>query len=128
VQDGPPLGDVDLLAAEHGVDPVAQARLLGQPAQQRERLVGDAVLRVVEEEAGGLGREALAPRRVLGEEPAEMQVADVLVVRLERLPGRAASQWCRAHGRVTSPSLRKPDRVPRGVRDPWHPVVIPPSR
>ena len=34
VQDGALLGDVDLVAAEHGVDAVAQAGLLGQPEQQ----------------------------------------------------------------------------------------------
>ena len=54
VQHGAILGDVDLLAAEHRVDPVAQARLLGQLQQEVERLVGDAVLGVVEEEARGL--------------------------------------------------------------------------
>ena len=34
------LGDVDLLAAEHGVDALAQARLLGELQQQPHRLVG----------------------------------------------------------------------------------------
>ena len=41
----------------------AQAALLGQPEEEPERLVGDAVLGVVEVEAGGLGGQALAPRR-----------------------------------------------------------------
>ena len=35
VEDGPVLGDVDLLAAEHGVDPLRAARLLRQLDQQR---------------------------------------------------------------------------------------------
>ena len=34
VQHGAVLGDVDLLAAEHGVDPLAQAALLGQLHEQ----------------------------------------------------------------------------------------------
>ena len=34
VQHGAVLGDVDLVAAEHGVDALAQARLLGQLQQQ----------------------------------------------------------------------------------------------
>ena len=63
VQDGAVLGDVDLVAAEHGVDARAQAGLLGQLQQQLERLVGDAVLRVVEEEADGLERHPLAALR-----------------------------------------------------------------
>ena len=61
------LGDVDLLAAEHGVDALAQARLLGELEQQRQGLVGDAVLGIVEIDSGGLDREPLAalgdPRR-----------------------------------------------------------------
>ena len=63
VQHGAVLGDVDLLAAEHRVDALAQARLARPAAtQQPQRLVGDAVLRVVEVEAGGLERSA-APAR-----------------------------------------------------------------
>ena len=56
VQHGAVLGDVDLLAAEHRVDALAQPRLLRQRQQQAQRLVGDAVLRVVEVDAGGLER------------------------------------------------------------------------
>ena len=89
VEDGPVLGDVDLLPPEHGVDPGAQARLLGQPDEEPQRLVGDAVLRVVEEEAGALGGQALAARRVVGEERPQMNVAHGPGVRLERLPRRA---------------------------------------
>ena len=55
VQDGPVFRDVDLLAPEHGVDARPQAGLLGQLQQQLERLVGDAILRVVEVEARRLG-------------------------------------------------------------------------
>ena len=36
VEDGPVLGDVDLLAAEHRVDPLAQPRLLRELHEQRE--------------------------------------------------------------------------------------------
>ena len=51
VQDGAIFGDVDLLAAKHGVDPRSQARFLGQLNEQLQRLVRDAVLGVVQEEA-----------------------------------------------------------------------------
>ncbi len=50
VQHGAVLGDVDLLAAEHGVDPRAQAGFLRQLQEQLEGFVGDAILRVVEED------------------------------------------------------------------------------
>ncbi len=83
------LGDVDLLAAEHRVDPRAQPAFLGELDQQRERLVGDAVLRVVEVEARRLGRQALAALRVVGEELAQMQVAHLRQMGRKRLPRRA---------------------------------------
>ena len=51
VQDRPVLRDVDLLAAEHGVDPLTQAGFLGQLHEQLERFVGDAVLGVIQVEA-----------------------------------------------------------------------------
>ena len=56
--------------------------------QEPQRLVGDAVLRVVEVEAGALGREPLAAGRVRGEQVAQMELADLGVVALERRPGR----------------------------------------
>ena len=62
VQHGAVLGDVDLVAAEHRVDALAQAGLVGQLQQQPQRLVGDAILRVVEVDAGGLGGQPLAAR------------------------------------------------------------------
>ena len=51
VQDGAAFRDVDLLAAEHGIDARAQAALVGQREQQPQGLVGDAVLREVERRA-----------------------------------------------------------------------------
>ena len=92
VQDGAVLGDVDLLAAEHGVDPRAQAGFLRQLQEQLEGFVGDAILRVVEEDAHRLGRHPLAAPWVIREELPQMQSPDLLVVGLERLPGRACSK------------------------------------
>ena len=74
VQHGAVLGDVDLVAAEHRVDALAQARLLGQLQQQLERLVGDAILRVIEIDARRLDRQALAALRIVGEELPQMDV------------------------------------------------------
>ena len=70
-----------------------ESRLLGELEEQPQRLVGDAVLRVVEVDAGALGCETLAARRVLGEEVAQMCLADLGVVALERRPGRSFAQW-----------------------------------
>src|SRR5215470_17035674 len=50
-------------------DPRAQAGLLGQLHQEREGLVRDPVLRVVEEDTRGLRRQALAAPGVVGKEP-----------------------------------------------------------
>ncbi len=68
VQHGPPLGDVDLLAAEHGVDAGAQPHRLGQADEQAKGLVGHAVLGVVEVETDRLRGEPLAALGILGEE------------------------------------------------------------
>src|SRR5712664_434834 len=78
------LGHVDLLAAEHGVDALAQPGLLGELDEETERLVGHAVLRVVEVQADALDRQALAATRVVGEELAEMDVADPRVMVAQR--------------------------------------------
>ncbi len=86
VQDGAVLRDVDLLAAEHGVDALAQAGFLGQLQSSVSVFVRDAILRVIEIDADRFGRQALAACRVVGEERAEMQLSNRLVVGLERLP------------------------------------------
>ena len=55
VEDGAVLGDVDVLAAEHRFAALGDAALAGQLAEQQHGLVGDPVLREVEEEPGGRG-------------------------------------------------------------------------
>ncbi len=92
VQHGAVLRDVDPVAAEHGVDPRPQPGLLRQLEEQPERLVGDAVLRVVEIDADGLGAEPLAALRIRGEEIAQMQLANRLVMSPKGLPGGTPGQ------------------------------------
>src|SRR5262249_48826923 len=82
------LGDVDLLAAEHGVDAVAQAGGLGELDQQPHGLVGDAVLRVVEVQPHRLERQALAALGIVGEQLAQVHLAHGLVVGGEGAPRR----------------------------------------
>ncbi len=44
------LGDVDLLAGKHGLGAALQADLFGQGEEQLQRLVGDAIFRVIEQQ------------------------------------------------------------------------------
>ena len=110
MEHGAVLGDVDPVAAEHRGGPLGEPGFSSQLEQEPDRLVGDPVLRVVEVEAGAFGGEALAARRVLGEEVAEVEVADLGVVVLERLPGGALPEWRRGglgHGHLGSSSLTR---------------------
>ena len=88
VQDGAVLGDVDLLAPEHGVDAVAEAGPLRERDEEAEGLVGDAVLGVVEVDAVDLDGQALAAVGIVGEQVAEVDVAQLVEVRVERAPLR----------------------------------------
>jgi len=67
VQNGPFLREIDLLTVKHGVDPLAQAALIREFEQQADRLIGDAVLRVVEVETYSLKREVLGALGILRE-------------------------------------------------------------
>ena len=74
VQNRALLGDVDLVAAEHRVDAVAKIALVGQCAQEPQRLVGDALFGVVEKQTGRLGVQPLAAFRIVGEQRPQMDV------------------------------------------------------
>ncbi len=87
VQHGAVLGDVDVLAGEHRFAALLDATLAGQLAEQDHRLVGDPVLREVEVEAGAVGDQPLAARRVGVEEVAQLGVLEVAEMALQRLPG-----------------------------------------
>src|SRR5262249_24053457 len=80
--------DVDLLAAEHGLDARTEVALLGQGEQERQGFVSDAVLRIVEVQPHRLGGQPLAARGVGGEQIAQLQVARLLVVGGEGFPCR----------------------------------------
>jgi hypothetical protein len=75
VKHGALFRDVDLLAAEHRGNTPAQAALLGKLQKQRDSLVGDAVFRVVEVNAGRFDRKALATPGIVSEELSQMQAA-----------------------------------------------------
>ncbi len=86
VQDRTILGDVDPLAGEHRPGSLGHAGFAGELHQQGERLVGEAILRVVEPQPLGFGDQALTPVRVGGEEVAQMRLADLGVMTLQLSP------------------------------------------
>src|SRR5262249_38728503 len=80
---------VDLLPAEHRLHPGPNSGLLGELNEELHGFIGDAILRVVEIEARGLDGQALTASGIICKEFPEMQLADLFVMRLEGLPGRA---------------------------------------
>ncbi|GKT93537.1 hypothetical protein Ct61P_11387 [Colletotrichum tofieldiae] len=99
VVDGALLGEVDLLAGEHGVALLLDAGLLGELNEEAEGLIGQEVLGEVEEDIGARGRvlegvgELGEAVRVVGEGLLEDKVlADIVAVSLELGPrGKAGS-------------------------------------
>ena len=80
----------------------AQARLSGELKQELQRLVSDAILGIVEIDSDIFDREALAPLGVIGEELAELQPLDLLVVGLESGPSRTLAQSGDGHRQWSS--------------------------
>ena len=97
VKNSPILRDVDLLAAEHGLNAFTEAALLGEIDEEADRLVRDTILRVVQVKAGTFGGQALAAKGIIGEERPQMHIADLPVMLLQGLPRRlapsAAASW-----------------------------------
>ncbi len=115
------LGDVDVLAGHHPVPAFLDVRRARHVEQERQGVGGDALLRVVEEEPDRFERLALGALRIVAEEVAQGQVADRLVVGLERGPCRRVGdpdgggevdghRPHRSPGTVATSSLRLLDR------------------
>ncbi len=60
MQHCPIFGDVNLVTAEHGVDPRPQTGLLRELKEEPDRLVGHAILRIIEVNTRRFGRHTLA--------------------------------------------------------------------
>ncbi len=88
MQDGTLFGDVDLVATEHRVTAFGDAALLRELQQQTNRLVRDAVLRIVQIQTRTFDCQAFTTPRIVGEQLPQMHVLDLLVVRLQRVPRR----------------------------------------
>ena len=108
------LGDVDSLAGEHRVAPFGHAGLPGQLDEQAERLVGHAMLRVVEVDARSLCGQAGAPSGVGGEELAEVSVRNLAVVGVEGAIRGLLLEW--VDGVVAMALLSVPERCHREAR------------
>ncbi len=80
------LGDVHRLTAEHRLHLLGELSLRRQLPQKLEGVVGDAMLRVVEIEAGRFGGQPLAARRIGVEEIPEMQALDFSPMPLQAAP------------------------------------------
>ena len=86
VEDGPVLGDVNLLPGEHFVAVRLQTDFLGELNQVFQRLVIDAVLGIVEIESAGFRSETFAAFRVSVEEFLDRRLGDLITVRGEGFP------------------------------------------
>ena len=120
MEDGPVLGGVDVFAGEHGVATRLDPGGPGQANQERHRLVGDPVLGVIEHQIAGPGGQAGGPLGVVGEELAQVPVADVAEMRFKRLPlgrgGEIHVGHCRGGGSGATPTGRSPAlRLPQSL-------------
>ena len=109
VEHGPVLGDVDVLAGEHRIAPFLDAALGGEVAEQQQRLVVDPVLGEVEVEAGAVGDEALAPRRVALEQLPQMAAGQLGVMAIQRRPGLGLAQIAHPFWSSIVPSSSRQD-------------------
>src|SRR5262249_55299335 len=108
VQDRAMFRDVDFLATEDRVDSLAQPAFLGELDEQAHRLVVDAILRIIQEDAGGLRRHPLATRWIVGEQVSQMAVPHRLKVILEGPPcslfaRRLRLRYLRSYSHVRHP-------------------------
>ena len=101
VQDGAPFGHVDLVAVEHGVDGAAQIGLFGQIDEQLERLLGDQVLGVVDQDVALIGEgELVETLGILGEQIFQPGLFVRCKVGFQCLPGLGLG-WIDIFHRIT---------------------------
>ncbi len=83
VQNGAVFRDIDFVTTKHGLQPFAQAALMRQTQQQLEGLIGNAVLGIVQKQAGGFRGEAGAAFGVVGEQFPQVKFFNLSGVRGE---------------------------------------------
>src|SRR5215470_4809685 len=120
VQDRAIFRDVDFLAPEHRVDSFAQPGLLGELDEQAQRLVLNAIFRIIQEHTGGFRRHPLPARGILREQVAQVPTTHCSVVIFERTPYGGSARRSRArHLRSCSHLWHLSDQI-RGFE--WIPV------
>ena len=86
MQNGAVLGDVNLLAREHSRDPLRKARVRSELEQKLERFIGNPIFRIIELDTGRGGGQTFAAGGIVREKLAQMQLANLLIMRFESLP------------------------------------------
>src|SRR5690554_7930541 len=74
----PALGGIHRLTAKQSVDPVGQVLLARQREQSVDRLLGQALLGVIEQQRAAISVQALEALRIIGEKLRQMGVLDVI--------------------------------------------------
>ena len=92
VQNGAFFGRVDLLPAKHRIGPRPQSRFFGELQQQLQRLIGDAVFRVIQVDPRRLGSQTFASPGIFREQLPHMEALDLAVVRGKRIPAWSLRQ------------------------------------
>ena len=83
--------NVDLLPAEHGVNPCLESGLLRQLDEKLNSLICDPIFRIIEIDSHVFGSHAFATCRITGEEIAEMQAPTSSVMVFENPPCQGSS-------------------------------------
>ena len=86
------LGVVDLVAGKHPFAPAGHVRFFGQAQQQLHGLLGDAVLRVVQQKLADLERKPLEPARIGREQIAHVQSRHLGLMRPQALAHRTVQR------------------------------------
>jgi len=89
MQDRSLFRDIDLLAAEHGIDSRLQTGFFRKLKQKLESFVGDSIFRIIQIDAQGFYCQTLAALGIIRKEIAEMCLLDALIVIFESFPGWA---------------------------------------
>ncbi len=92
MEHGALLSDIDLFAAEHGIDVFAELRFFGEGEEKAESLAGDAVLGVIEEEARGFSGHAFAALRIVSKKGTQVRTGKLAGVGLELFPRGQAGE------------------------------------
>src|SRR5207244_2988197 len=99
---GPIFRRIYLVATKHRFDTLTEPAGLGELDEKLKRFLSDAVLGVIEIDAGCFGGETLAPARVAGKELPQVQLTGLFVMRFQRPPGWLLSERQNACHDVTS--------------------------